>query len=388
VEVVELRFDVLHGTRPHGNLAGNVISSALSRLGFVAALVVTMLISASAQQKEATPKNPVPLESLLNGPDHADMPWKVQFSEPRLMYQQQYLLEIRIRIPAEILDAGGKQHVLHFLAKVEDGKGRWFEGDQYNRFEPAAELGNTKVVQCDMAIYLRPGDYTVAMIAFDSTSNQSNIARKKIDIPPISSDPIPELNSHIPVVEFPSNFPQQEVSRTDRSDGELFPVGQLTPLQVSSRDRIRIDIVLNVSRISEPDRQWRHTLNRGYPNPLPPRVARSISYSENNPKPSELALGRVLQVASVLSRVSPVNGCVFVTAVDPIRMQIALPTKLSSEINWVEAQKELTKSDQSMIDVPYSRITKGQAFSCATPSKNSLHPPQPAVPNSHQRCTT
>lgn len=328
---------------------------------FVVLLLFTTLL-AIAQQKDSESKNPIPLESLLNGPDRADMPWKVQFSDPRLMYLQQYLLEIKTTVPAEMMDVGGIRHVLHFMAKVQDSNGHWLEGEQYNRFEPTAELGNTKVIQCDMAIYLRPGEYTVAMIAYDSASKQANILRRKIVVHPIAGDPIPELNSHVPLVEFPSDFPQEELSRTDRSDGELFPISQqFSPIEIANRDPIRIDIVLNVSRQNylpvQPAR-GPSPLDRDYDGPFPSRRSRN---SARTPQvlPSELALGRALQVSSVLSRISPLNGCVFVTAIDPIRMQVPFPAKPSSQIDWVELQKDLTKSDQSMIDARVLQNHKG-----------------------------
>ena len=270
------------------------------------------------------------------------------------MYQQQYLLIIRSKIPAEILDSGSTHHALHFVAKVQDSSGNWFRGEQYNKFEPAASLGDTKDIECIMAIYLGPGEHTVAMIAYDSTTRKANIARQKISIHPSSSEPLPQLDAHIPSVEFPDDFPAVDTSRIERSDGEMFAIGHpRSPFPAPNGGNVRIDIVINISKQEHTQPEagaFAHGRNRDYGGFDPYGGRRR---SDQLPPPDKhvgLAIGRVLQSASVLSHFGLTSGCIYVTAVDPIRVKVALPAKPSTEIDWDKLQPELFKFDQNMID--------------------------------------
>jgi hypothetical protein len=308
----------------------------------------TLNVSAQEQSNTLTRKEGESsfVASLLGGPDRSDMPWKVHFFDPRLMYQQMYLVQVRARVPAEILDRPGKPPVLHFVVKVQNSKGEWLPGEEYNRFEPTAELGKSKEIECALAIYLRPGEYTVAMIAFESTRKQANILRKRIVIPELRGDPLPELDAHLPIAEFPDDFPQEELSFERPSEGELFPVaGQVSPLLISNSQPTRIDVVINISK--QPDlRRQEPEIDRRRPRGF----ERSISSPPSSANLEQIMLGSVLQSGSVLSRLSLARGCVYVSVVDPLRMRVIQEPKLSNEINWREFQKSMMKLDQNTID--------------------------------------
>lgn len=314
-------------------------------LGSALALLFFLIGSLVAQEKD-----PLPVESLLAGPDHADLPWKVQFLEPMLMYQQQYVLDIRARIPAELMDSV-PNGVLHFGAKVADADGHWLPGIQYNKFEAVAKLGKSKDIECALAIYLRPGEYTIAMVAFESTTRKSNIVRTHVVIPTLQKDPLPELNEHLPAVEYPSEFPSDELTRTDKSYGELFQIGtQVSPLPVAVPTTTRIDIVLNVSKQPPPSTDPLQLPDRDYDIYFPGRRSRRPSYRLQRIIPHGLAIGRVLQTSSVLSRFAVSDGCVLVSAVDPLHVRTVHPPKPASSIDWPEFQSGIEKLDQNTID--------------------------------------
>lgn len=318
---------------------------------------VTLNVSAQEQTGKLRPpdKESKLVKSLLSGPDRSDMPWKVRFSDPKLMYQQMYLLEVRARIPAEIIDRPGDPPVLNFLLKVQDSKGEWLSGQVYNRFEPTAKLGNTKEIECALALYLRPGEYTVAMIVYESTQNQANVLRKKIVAPKLRGDPLPELDAHLPIAEFSDEFPQEELSLQRPSEGELFPIGhQASPIPISNRQPIRIDVVIGVSKQPEIKKQvteFDRRRSRGFDRPVPPEPSNSSL--------QRVMLGSVLQSGSVLSRLGVANGCVFVSVVDPLRMRVVQDTKPSEDIDWQEFQKSIMKLDQNTIDARVLQNHKG-----------------------------
>lgn len=313
----------------------------------------------AAQRNEADHRKLVPLESILTRPDHVDLPWKVQFSDPKLMYQQQHLLLVRVRIPAELLDVGG-HHVLHFIARVQDSAGNWLPGEQYNYFEPTAKVGNSKDIECKLALYLRTGDYTVTTVAYDSTTRQSNIIRRKISIH--QADILPDLDTHFPAVEFPKDFPDGDLDQIAKSDGELFPIGHpSSPIPVADAGNIRIDIVLNIARQdAEPPKLERPgSRDRGFGglDPFSSRPPRMIVTA--NPRLPGESIGRVLQTASILSRMKLSHGCIYLTAVDPIRMKVALPAQPAEDIDWDKLETDLRNFDQNMIDARVLKNHKG-----------------------------
>lgn len=318
---------------------------------------VTRAVFAEEQNNKLSSRDreSIPLKSLLSGPDRSDMPWKVRFFEPKLMYQQISVLQVRARIPAEIVDAPGISPVLHFLIKVQNSKGEWLPGEEYNKFEATAKLGKSKEIECALAIYLRPGEYTVAMIAYESTQKQANVLRKKIIVPELRGDPLPELDAHLPIAEFPDDFPQEELAFEHQSLGELFPIGdQLSPLPISNPQPIRIDVVINVSK--QPDIK-REQLN--FDRRRPRGFDRPVSQPPSSSSLQEVVLGSVLQSGSVLSRLGVANGCVFVSVVDPLRMRVVQDPKPSGKIDWQEFQKSMMKLDQNTIDARVLQNHKG-----------------------------
>lgn len=324
------------------------MSNRLVRATFSAliAMLSWSTFAACAEAQRSIP--PVPVDQLLQGPERREIPWKVRLSEPRLTYQQRYLVQVRATIPAEALAYNGKGRKLHFLMKAQAADGEWMKEDQYNDFDVPPDFGDQKDIEYDSGAYFRPGDYVIALIAYDSISGEVNVARKAIHVPPLKDDPLPELDAHLPAVEFPSAYPQQQVASDAVNSGELFPSAhQASWISIGNRQPILVDIVLNITKRPDPPRLL--TYRSRYFNSAP--VADNYQFD----------VGRIVQLGNVLAHLELKSGCVRVSAVDVLRMRSVVDRAQQKSLDWDKFEKTITSVDQNTVDARVLRNPKGPA---------------------------
>jgi hypothetical protein len=256
-------------------------------------------------------KMPEQLPKLLQGAERADIPCKVRIYKPVLMFQQQYLVVVRGLFPSRIVESGGVRH-LHLLLKVQDERGNWLEGGDYEDFEiPPDLLGHE--VEYLAGVYVRPGTHRIGIAVYDSVLGKANVYHRTVHAPLVKRDPMPELDALLPEAEFPGRFPKS---------GELWPLStKLKRIKVANSEPARLDVVVNVSKVS----QW-----GGF-------------YLYN--------LTRELQTASVLGRLQLAKGCVRVSVIDSMRMNVVVDRKNADEVDWSKLQEQVEGLDQNTIDI-------------------------------------
>jgi len=210
------------------------------------------------------------------------------------MYQQRFIVQVKARISAELVSSSNVKRKLHFLLRVKTKDEGWLKEEQSNTFEVATDLKKNSEIEYATGVYLRPGDYTLALIAFDETDRIS-VTHRAIHVEGVKDDPFPELDHLIPEVEFPKGFPDSEVGSDDASNGELFPIAhQVEWVKLENVDPIAIDIVLNVTKRVEPPPQEPIRMTR--------MDARMRAMMMPKPKPLyHFDVGRLLQIGNVLA---------------------------------------------------------------------------------------
>jgi hypothetical protein len=319
-------------------------------------LLLGFLVSqAAAQSTSPAPK--LPLEELLNGPDRQELPWKVTILPPRLMYQQRFIVQMRARIPADAVTAANGERNLHFILKVKGDDGSWLKEGQYNTFPVPADLGDKKDIEYATGVYLRPGKYTIALIAVEAATRKVSVMHREVHIEPIKDDPFSELDRYLPTVEFPAGFPQQEFAEADASDGELFPIAhQANWIQIDNSEPIQVDVVLNITerpvlRTPEPPAYTRMGVE-----------ARMRAMMKRPTVPTyHLDVGRVLQIGNVISHIGLKSGCVRVSAIDTMRMKTILNSTDEKKLDWDKFEAGVEKFDQNTVDAAVLANKKGPA---------------------------
>jgi hypothetical protein len=231
--------------------------------------------------------------------------------------------------------------------KVADAHGLWFSGQDYNHLLIPPQIDRSQEILYASGLYLRPGRYTIALIAYDIVLKQGNVWRKLVKVPRPKRDPLPELDRNVPDVEFISEMPRnvlnynQSLGIRVSSVNDVWPLGHGREwLPVKSSSRLRIEIVVNTS---------------AYNNPYRRNKAAAINYPVYSL--------HLLQVASVLSNLRPPKGCVRVSMLDTLRMKTLFDREDAESFDWQRASEVVAKQDQVTINASLLRSrTKASAY--------------------------
>jgi len=306
------------------------------RLSVLAVLLLLLFSSfvSSPVFAQSDPPPDIPIDQWLQGPDRHDFRWKVRLSKPRLTYRQRQQVQIGVAFDLrDLLKAQISLQDLHVVVKLAGKDGHWL-GQSYGRFEPPAGVESAAELYGVVNVYVRPGTYRVAAMAYDSLHRRGNLWRGTLRVSPVRNDPLPDAESNLSDVEFqpePPNKPNSIARLSpirppklvddplDLGEGELFlPVDNVRPLQV--------DVFVNLSRgevvgqyvSSDPDFP-------GYdyvmPNPVGPPA--------------------MFKIAHVLSQLHLRSGCVRLSAVDILRQQWIVDRKDVKELDWREMRRQV-----------------------------------------------
>jgi hypothetical protein len=260
----------------------------------------------------------------LSLPDRTDFPWKVSILKDGLTLQQRYIVQVQVTIDPGRLEQRAHERDFHFVLKIAGADDRWVDGHSYTHIPVPPGLDRSYRVTCVSSVYLRPGRYTVAIIAHDSTFNRWNIRRSRVTVPRLKKDPLPELDRDLLDTEFIAEVPQNPPKFAQplwalAKGKEFLPVANSRPLCV--------DIVVNTS--SDYNNYWR-------------KSAWGFDYRVN-------AL-RMLQVASVLSRLQLRSGCVRISIFDAFQMKMLFDREDASDFDWQHASEVVAKQNRTTIE--------------------------------------
>ncbi len=290
--------------------------------------IIAVLWQACAIPARSQDDLPFPAEEWLRGPERRDFPWKVHVGPPRLTFQQRFLVQVRAEIPAEPLQRSGPRRDLHFLLKVADEQGHWFRGEDYNHIVVPPNLDRATDIQFTTGLYLRPGSYVIALIAYDSVLRNGNLWRHPLRVQ-LKQDPLPQLGRELPAVEFLTDVPRDSLAgRQPRADEGWSLGGGREWLPVQNTRPMRVDVVLNFSN-------WLDPRMRGTPS--------AAWYLQR--------VGRLLQIGSVLSHLDLARGCVQVSGVDIHNLRIIFDRVDASRFDWNKADEKIFSVNQNMVNI-------------------------------------
>ncbi len=288
-----------------------------------------------ADDSEAPPPS-VPVEELLKGPDRQDFRWKVYVLQT-LTVHQRHLVQVAASVRARDLLKGASVRDLHVITKIASSNGTWLEGQSYSHFLPQADFRGGDTLHSFANLYLQPGEYTVAMIAWDSIHNKGNVWRNKLTVFPIGP-PLTDVGHSLPMVEFlpaaePAPILKSAVWSLNKPAAlarymvdTLALGGGSATLPIATGSPVQIDIIVNLADgIEVLEQQQEQTW--GY------------RYNE----------GLVLQAGNLLAQLSPTNGCVRFSAVDILRQDIFAERVNVSKLDWNSLSKKIAGTDLNKI---------------------------------------
>jgi hypothetical protein len=275
----------------------------------------------------------IPLEEWVATGSIEQIPWRVQFPDPQLRLDQRYELSYSARIEGKDLGwSPEKQQELIYVSGVRSAGREWVIPPKSIRhvFDalPKGDFRDLRVISND-CVLLQPGEYFVWFAIYDPGNEKRSIVERRIRVPEFKSDPLPQLNGRLPMVEYP------KVGGTNRLAIDLIP----GPLVLSVSNKRPLSVAL-VSVLSSSD-QWSGRSD--------------IIRWQNN---------RLLTVTSVLSQLQLTSGDVSVAAVDVVNQNVAFEQNAFGELDWpgLSAQFNRFAADQVIALPALQSLKKRSSF--------------------------
>jgi hypothetical protein len=274
----------------------------------------------------------VPLDRWLAGPEEHLPGWSVQVGPPFLTFPLRMAVEVTGKGDLDRLKGAG--HTLHFFVKVAGTDGRWFPERRYSSITDLPRSGTLVVTE---RFYAKPGDYTVALAIYDSTTQKHGVWKRPVHIP--KDDNLLQYPSAGAVEFFDPDLP--------------FKPGNVPAPQVLENQKpLRIDVVVNLTE--------RNELNLGGTSELiGPELSRGPRRGRPVAAEWQLGLDRqesytdsLLAIANVVTQVG-INGCLRVSALDSVRGAVLLDRRSSLDpsalFTSVREHRNTTKVDARVL---------------------------------------
>src|ERR1041385_3219442 len=172
----------------------------------------------------------IPISTWLNAGEQKEIPWDFRVSNPYLRVDQRIEISYTAIINAKDLNRTGKTHELFFVSRVSSADGEWLEEPYISRHGIEQELQPHSQAQFVMRVALQPGEYLLWLVLYDRLTGKHNVAKRRVRVPELRGDPLPDLYRRMPLVEFPRSEPSDQGLGFVR--GRLYlPVRNKHPLQ-------------------------------------------------------------------------------------------------------------------------------------------------------------
>jgi hypothetical protein len=175
----------------------------------------------------------IPISDWLNGGDRSEIPWTFTVREPYLRIDQRLEVFYVARISGKELNRSGKNHELFLVNRMSSPDGEWLNEPSIVRHTAEDQLPNNVQAEFRMRVVVQPGEYTLWVVLYDRKTGKHNVAKRRIRVPELHGDPLPDLYRRMPLVEFPNISENNPPEATSFVSGQLYlPVHNKRPLQV------------------------------------------------------------------------------------------------------------------------------------------------------------
>ncbi|MBI3477022.1 MAG: hypothetical protein HY010_14920 [Acidobacteria bacterium] len=232
----------------------------------------------------------------------------MKLSQTELTFQQRHYVRVGIGFRvADLIRAGASFNDLYLVVRLSDKDGHWLPGQSYGHFHVPADASPKDGLQSTTHLFVRAGDYKIAVMAYDSVHRRGNLWRGDLHVSTPGSDPLPGIEEDLPAVQFltsdaltrlpPETTISSVVSLYPRPLGE----GELR-LTVANAHPVLVDIV----------------------------VVNPMSY-----------LSELVPISNVLSQMRLKSGCVRASALD-LFSRIVLPDRQDARtVDWAMVAKAM-----------------------------------------------
>lgn len=270
---------------------------------------------------------PFDIDGLLKGPERKDFKWQAWAADPYLTVQQRFLVAVRATINCGRLRSRELSRDMHFVLKIASSEGRWVSEYSYTRVRVPPGLDKAFQIEYVDGLYLRPGRYVIALIAYDGLLKKTNVWRSRLTVERLQKDPLPGLDKNLPDVEFIHEAPETYFNKGNFRYDPNWPLSSFWEwLPVKNKRCLCIDIIANTSVDSD-----RIPSVSGIPG----------------------ASSHILRIASVLSHLKLNSGQVRVSILDALRMKTLLYRRDAAGFDWKGSSRLVERQNPDVIDVDF-----------------------------------
>ena len=251
----------------------------------------------------------IPISDWLNAGETTEIPWTLIIRDAYLRMDQRLEVGYLTRIRAKDLNRTGSAHELFLVNRISTPDGEWLNAPSVLQQSIEKELPNNVEAQFPMRVCVQPGDYVLWLVLYDRKTGKHNVAKRRIRVPEISKDPLPEVYARLPLVEFPKPRETQE-DPVSYVTSELFlPVRNKRPLEIEL-----------ISTLSPPE-QWAGRA----------RLVRS--HNENT-----------VGALAALSQLELDIGSMSIAGLDLLRHEVVFEQRDFRKVNWTALMEALQKA--------------------------------------------
>ena len=285
-----------------------------------AALLSTARTFAGDQMTESELAQ-IPIQQLFAGEDRTALQWDVRAADLGLTYFQRLGGAVVVRVPAKQLFARLGAGWLIVVVHVTDAAGHMYAMHITHDLTKWKLPTDADQVAFRFDAFVLPGDYTVAVMLYDSATKESNLKHLKLRVAAAGDHPLPDEWNGLPAIEFwPGDSPYSANSRLN--------------LILKNQRPARIEIILNTSLT------------------LPVGQFRAI-YLVN--------LDRLLPQSDVLGQMRAGNALPDVTVLDLAKQQVLLDSDTVNTLDWSQVRSNLSSSATDTVSVNELRAQKDEA---------------------------
>jgi len=271
-------------------------------------LLVALAPLAAAQEPPPLDLRSIPISNWLDAGEHAEIPWSFVVRDPILRVDQRLEIAYTVRISGKNLNRIGADHEIFLVSRISSPDGEWLNQPEIVR-HTAGQLANNVQLELVMRVVVKPGEYVLWSVLYDRKTGKHNVAKRRLRVSELRGDPLPDLYSRMPLVEFPD---YREVSTDSLAfvNGELYlPIRNKRPLHVEL-----------ISMLSPPE-QWtgRNRIVRAH---------------------NDGTLGAL----AALSQMELMDGSLSITGLDLVRRQVMFEQRDFQSIEWKSLLQAMRKA--------------------------------------------
>jgi len=304
-------------------------AAVLRRTVCLLALLALGNVSGQGQDKAPPGLNEIPFRRWAEAGERSEIPWKVRIGRVRLSIHQRLRSSVIVTLDGRKLQKSSVERELFLVVRLAAREGGWYPAEATRDFRLVERLDGRTDVQFVVSMFVRPGDYSAAVVLYDRVTGERSVALRRLRVKPVSRDPLRGTDPDLPVVEFIPLAEGADSYFLPSIEGRLrFPVETKRPVQV--------EILANFSASTE------YTGSR---------VVHSIN------------LSILLPILKLFSGIQLANGSVTITALDLDRHRVFFQEQnVAQGLDWPRLKEELSTLRTTVVDV---RALKGRKESAA-----------------------